>query len=177
MNERIALYSTSLYDAAKEENCTEEVYESLKAISGILDENGDYVKLVSSSWLKSEEREALIDEAFGGRCHIFALNFMKILAKKRIFDIFIPCVNEYEKKYYRDNNIENATIITAIPLDTEKQSEIISKIGKATGKTVKAKFEVKKEIIGGIIIETENSGIDASVESKLKSIERYISKN
>lgn len=175
MNERITLYSTSLYDVAKEENCSESVYESLKAVSELI--NGDYVKLLTCASLKGEEREALIDEAFKEGVHPYVLNFMKILAGKRIFDIFIPCVNAFEKRYYADNNIENATITTAVSLSEEKKREVVEKLEGSTGKTINPRFKVDEKIIGGIIIETESKAVDGSVMTKLKNLERHISKN
>lgn len=175
MNERIALYSTSLYDVAKEENCTESVYESLNDTAQLI--NDDYVKLLMSASLKGEERENLIDEAFGESVHPYVLNFMKILAKKRNFDIFIPCVSEFKKKYCKDNNIENATITTAVPLSDEKKKDVLEKLERSTGKTIDAVFKVDDGIIGGIIIETETSAIDGSVAGKLRNIERHITKN
>lgn len=177
MNERVGLYSMSLYSAACEEGCAKEVYDSLKVIEEVLKDNGEYIKIASSALISAEEREGLVDEAFSGRVNILSLNFMKILAKKRIFDILVPCIGEYEKQYLKDNNITNATITTAFELDEKRKEAIINKIGKATGKTVIGEFVVKKDIVGGIIIETENSSVDASVTGKLQSIERYISKN
>lgn len=177
MNERTALYSASLYAISVEENSAKDVYDSLKLIEKIIEENPDYTALLASSNLKCEEKERLIDEAFEGQIHTFALNFLKILAKKRICDILIPCIKEFEKKYLDDNNIENATIITAIELDEAKKQEIVEKISKSTGKTVNATFSVKEEIIGGIVVEMENSGIDASISGRLQSMRRYINKN
>ena len=177
MSERVNLYSSSLYQSAVEENASDEVYESLKIVRKVLEENKDYIKLLSSAELKSEEREALLEEAFGGKIHPFCVNFMKILAKKRIFEILIPCIKEFEKKYLKDNNIEFANIVTAFELSDEKKKDVVEKISRSTGKTINATFEVRKEIIGGIIVESENSAIDASVAGKLKDIERHISKN
>lgn len=177
MNERVALYAASLYDCAVEENQAKDVYESLKIAENVVKDNLDYVKLMNSAALTRKEREALLDEAFNGRIHEFVLNFMKILTDKRAFDILNPCIKEFEKKYLRDNNIQNTTIVTAIELDDDKKNEIIKKIGESSGKTVNAVFRVDASILGGIIIETDNSGIDASVKAKLADIGRHISKN
>ena len=84
MNERINLYSSSLYDVAKEEGCEKEVYESLELVKGLLSEHEGYIKIMSSSAIAFSERERLIDEAFGGSVHPFVLNFMKMLSKKRM---------------------------------------------------------------------------------------------
>jgi F-type H+-transporting ATPase subunit delta len=105
------------------------------------------------------------------------LNFLKLLAKRRIANIFLPCVKNYEKLYFKDNNIERATITTAIELAEDKKREIVEKIEASSGKKVIPSFIVSPDIVGGIVIETESSAIDASVKTKLESIRRYISKN
>lgn len=177
MNERVSLYSSSLYSASCEENCVKEVYDSLKMVEKLMKDNSEYVSIASSANLSVEEREKLIDSAFSGNVHSLCLNFMKILAKKRIFNILVPCIEEYEKQYLKDNNITHASITTAFALSEERKEQIVAKLGKSTGKTIIPEFVVREDIVGGIIIETENSSIDASIIGKLESIERYLSKN
>lgn len=176
MNERVGLYSSSLYSAAKEEGCTKDLYESLVMAGGIVKENKDYVKLMTSASISSDERVGLLSEAFEKSVHPYCLNFMKMLAKKRIFDIFVPCIEEYEKHYFKDNNISRAKITTAFPLTDEKQKSVVEKIEKATGKSIIPEFIVTESIVGGIIVETESSGMDASVMGRLNEIQRHISK-
>lgn len=177
MNERVGLYSMSLYSVACEENCAKEVYDSLVTVKQLIGDKEEYIKIISSANLTFYEREGLIDKAFEGNVHPLCLNFMKILAKKRIFNIFVACVDEYEKQYLNDNNIMRALITTAIELDDDRKKDIVDKIGKKTGKNIIARFKVDEDIVGGIIIETENSSIDASVSGKIEEIRRYISKN
>lgn len=177
MNERIGLYSASLYSVAREEKCAKEVYESLMLVKRLIGDKEEYIKIISSANLTFYEREGLIDKAFEGNVHPLCLNFMKVLAKKRIFNIFVPCVDEYEKQYLNDNNIMRATITTAIELDDERKREIAEKIEKKTGKRTIAQFEVDEKLVGGIVIETENSTVDASVRGKIEEMRRYISKN
>ncbi len=176
MNERIALYSASLYDVAKENACEKEVYECLCDARSILSEFEEYAKIVSSSAVAPKERERMVEEAFGA-AHPYVLNLMKLLAKKRLFGIFDAVAEEYEKTYFKNNSIERAVITTAIDLDENKKKSIAERIEKAIGKSVIPEFVVDEKILGGIIIETENSNIDASVTGALGSIKRFISKN
>lgn len=176
MNERINLYSSSLYDVAKESGCGKEVYDSLCLVKDILNENRDYARVMSSASIALTEREALLEDAFSGNVHPFVLNFMKLLCKKRIFEIIQAVTDCYEKEYLKDNNIERAKITTAIELSDDKKKEIVERISKATRKEIIPEFVVDEKIMGGIVIETENSNIDASLTGKLESIKRYISK-
>ncbi len=176
MNERAALYASSLYAVGAESGAEKEIYENLCMVKKLFDENRDYKRLLNSVQVPLEEREKLIDEAFSGVLCEYCLNFLKILAKKRIFDIWSDCFKEYEKLYFKDAGIERATITTAVELDEAKKKEIVNKISASLGKTVLADFVLDKSIVGGIVIETATSSIDASVKTKLESIKRYISK-
>ena len=177
MNERINLYSSCLYAVSVEENCERDVYESLCLLTDILSENKDYVKLMSSTAISQNEKEALLDKAFSQSLHPFVLNFMKILCKKRIFGIVPSVAREYEKTYFNENNIAKAKITTAIELRDEKKQEVAGKISKAIGKEIIPEFFVDENILGGILVETENAGIDASLTGRLESIKRFIGKN
>lgn len=177
MDERAALYSSSLYDLALEEGVSKEVYEGLKMMDSLFKENPDYIRVIDSVQIPSDERERLIDEAFEGNVHVFLLNYLKILAKIRSANIFAESFEEYEKRYFADQNIERARIITAFELSDEKKNDVVKRISAASGKTVLAKFETDKSIVGGIVIRTDTSAIDASVKTKLDNIKRYIGKN
>ncbi len=177
MSERSALYGSTLYSAAFEEGVTESVYEGLGLINSLLKREKGYVKILNSPEIPLGEKEGLIDEAFGGNVHIYVLNYLKILAKKRIADIFAESFSEYEKLYFEEKKIERAHIVTAFELTDARKDEIVKKIEEASGKKVLAEFEVKADIMGGIVIETESSVVDASIKTKLDNIKRYIGKN
>lgn len=176
MNERISLYASSLYSVAEESDSEKEVYESLALVKAVLSENRDYAKVMSSAAIALSVREGLIEEAFSGNVHPFVLNFMKLLCKKRVFEILPAVAESYEKAYFKAHNIERAKITTAIELSDEKKDEIIKRVSASTGKELIGEFFVDEKLMGGIIIETESSSIDASLNGKLESIKRYISK-
>ncbi len=176
MDDRAMLYCNSLYEAADEENCVKDVYESLKVTNEIVCENPDYIRVISSAAINKEERETLVREAFEGRVHGYVVNFLMILAKKRIGDILPSVVKEFEKRYFKENNIENAVIYTAVELKEEKKKEIKEKIEKISKKKIIADFKVDESLVGGIVIETDNCAIDASISGKLQSVKRFISR-
>ena len=176
MNERIALYASSLYCVAVESGCEKDVVESISVVAELLKEHRDYAKIMSSAAIALEERQRLLDDAFEERVHPYVLNFMKLLCKKRIFEIIPAVADECEKAYRKDHGVEHATIITAIELSDEKKAEIIAKLSDATKKSILPSFVVDEKILGGIVVKTENSSIDASLNGKLESIKRYISK-
>ncbi len=176
MNDRAMLYAEALYSAAEESNCRDEVCESMTEARRLFEENPDYVRLMSSAFLPSDERCRLIKEAFLGKIHDYVLNFMLILAKKRLFGEFFSFAVAFEKLCFKEKGIVRADIVTAIELSDEKKEEIVKKVSAALKKTIIPEFKVDESILGGIIVTTERSTIDLSVSGMLKSIEEYIGK-
>jgi len=177
MADRESLYASSLYDAAREENAEDAVYDALTEICDIAKAEPEYLKLLDSPEISLAEKEELLDEAFSGRIHLYALNFMKLLSKKRLASIFQGCFSEYEKRYFAERNIEKAHIATAVELTEAKKAEIVSRLEKSLGKKIIAEFEVDPKLIGGILIETDKMSLDASVKTRLDDMKRHITKN
>ena len=177
MSERESLYASCLYDAALESSCVKEVYDDLVLIKGLFEEFDEYPSVLSSYEIPLDERERLLDEAFGKNVHVYTLNFLKLLAKKRIVGIFARCAELYEKRFFKDNNIKRAKVVTAVALDEDKRKRIVEKIEESTGGKIISEFEVDLTLLGGMVIETDFSSIDASVRTKLDKIRRYIGKN
>lgn len=174
MNERIALYSACLYDVASENGCEKDVYECLCDVREVMLQFEEYVKIVSSSSIAPNERENLVETAFFSS-HPYVLNLMKLLAKKRLLNIFNSVAKEYEKTYFKNNNIERCVITTAIALDEKKKTSIVERLEKAMGKKLIPHFVVDEKILGGIVVETDNSNFDASVTGALGAMKRLLS--
>ena len=173
MNEMSFLYANSLFALAEEEGREESVLASLKTVYELLSENQDYVKILDAPIIKLDERISLIEEAFTG-LDAYAVNFLKVLSEKKIVWLFGECVKIFTALYNKKNNIEDVTVITAVPLSEELRLRLNQKLEKDFSKHVLAKYEVDSSILGGVIIRTENSQTDASVSSRLESLRKML---
>ena len=167
-------YAASLFSLAEDEKLCDVFMEQLSEIDVIIRENKEYIVLVDSPTLSLEQRTSLIDEAFSS-AHEYVINFLKLLCEKKCTHTFSDCVKEYKKLYNKKNNIENVTAITAVELSDELKAKLISKLEKEYGKKIQLETKVDKEILGGIILRTENSQTDASVRARLNAIKAQLS--
>ena len=168
MNNSVRTYALSLYSLADDDGIDSLIYNELLTAADILKSNPEYINILDTAAFSGNEKDNLIDESFGKTNHIYIVNFLKILARKRMVYSFSECVRFYEKQYRANHNIETAEIITAISL-SEKLSRIYNKELIAT-------FTVDSSLIGGIVVKFENSSIDTSVKSKLNELKNIISK-
>jgi F-type H+-transporting ATPase subunit delta len=166
-------YAHSLFSLAEDEGIFEEIYEELVGLLEIFRENPDYSALLDSPTLPVMQRMELIDDAFS-QCMEYVVNFLKILCEKKCVHLFADCVKEYEKLYNNKLEIKEVTAVTAVPLNRDLTAKLTQKLEKEWGKKVKLTLKVDKEILGGIILRTENSQTDASVRARLDAVKAQI---
>lgn len=166
-------YAEALFDLSAEENTAKSILDDLSVICSVFAENKNYIKLMDAPQIKFEKKASLIDEAFSG-AQKHTLSFLKLLAKNRIFRIVFDCQKEFEKKYNEINGIEKVCVVSAYPLTDKIKEKLELKLAEITGKKIIASYETDKSVIGGLIVKTTNSQIDASVRTKLEQIKQRL---
>ncbi len=175
MTEVAKTYGDALYDLAAEENCSKELLEEVAVLSTALNENPDFVKLLSTPAFSKEERLSVLGNSFGEKVHIHVLNFMKILVENGTIAEFSGCAEQFRRRYNKDNNIEEVCAVTAIPLSEELAAQLKAKLETMTGKTVQLSNRVDPSILGGVRLEMEGTQLEGSVQSQLETLRRKLS--
>ena len=79
---------------------------------------------------------------------------------------------------YKDQKgIQSALVTTAIPLNEEMKSEVLSVISKLTNKQTTLSNKVDSSLIGGFILRVGDIEYNASFRNKLKPIKQEFTKN
>lgn len=164
----------ALYDDARESGQVDVVFDNIMDVRQILQNNPDLGEFFDSKAIENSSKEQVI--------HDFLQNFAE-LTKNFIHTIYNyhkmselnHIVNEFEKIYDYYNRTVVAKVTTAVPL-TENQKQ---RLADAFAKKMKAKkviFNevVEPEILGGVIIETENRVIDGSVRFNFEKLKKQI---
>lgn len=175
MAEYAVSYAEALYSLAADENKSKEILDDLECVCQSLSENRAYIKLINAPDIVFEEKEKLIDEAFGAGVDKYVLNILKLLAKNRLFNIIYDLKDEYEKSYNKDNNIEKATVISARELSESLKEKLLSKLCKMTGKTVVIDYVTDEKVLGGLVVRFSDTQIDASVKTRLEALKEKLS--
>ena len=174
MTEYAVSYAEALYSLASDEKKSDIILNDLRSICIALAENEGYVKLINAPDIVFEEKQRLIDEAFGASVDKYVLNLLKILAKNRLFNIVVSLKDEYEKSYNKDNNIEKATVICAFELSEALREKLEAKLNEITKKTVAAEYVTDKSVLGGFVVRFSDSQIDASIKGRLEALKEKL---
>ena len=80
--------------------------------------------------------------------------------------------DEYQRLLDNYRGIEQAEVITAIPLDDEDKQRLAEHLGAVVGKKVVLKPEVDPSVFGGIVAKIGDKLLDGSTRSKLVALTR-----
>ena len=175
MTEFATLYGNSLYALAEQEGIEKRIYEDVVLVDSLLESQPDYLRLLDAPMVDLKEKCTLLDSAFGAHLHPYTCNFLKILAGKKQVHAFASVRRVYVNKYNEVHNIEEAVAITAVPLSARLHEKLTEKLSKMTGKTVVLENKVEPEILGGLTIRMSNRQVDASVRTRLATLEKQLS--
>lgn len=175
-NETIARrYSTALADVVIGHNDAATVKAELASI-GELFETSDQLRSVFSNpsiahSSKEKVLEALIAKTKPSKT---TSNFLKVLLQNgRIADI-----GDINKRFAsvleERSGTVSAEIISARELPTDERAEFEKNLQKITGKKVNIKYEIDKDIIGGVITRIGSTVYDGSVKTKLENLKEQL---
>ena len=193
MTNSAKVYGSSLYDLAQEENCVEELQESLTQVRSLFREAPEYLHLLSEPSIPLKERQKLIVDALFGEnggeealrstdgenslqpADHYLVNFLKLLCERGILKDFYGCCDEFVRRYRADRNIASAVVLSAVPLSESQQKALREKLEKVSKKKVLMSVKTDPSVIGGLKVELDGKEMDGSVQGRLEGISRRLS--
>ncbi len=172
MTDAARIYGTALFELAREENLDGEIFEELKTVKGIFDENPDYVRLLSTPSLTKEERRGALDGAFAGRVHEYVASFLKLLVDREAVRELSGCLQAYKELHYDHSGIMEVTVTTAVELSVGARKALLAKLDAVFGKKIILETRVDPSVLGGMRLECAGKRYDGTVRDRLSRIER-----
>lgn len=169
-------YGMSLHSLAKDEGLEDKILSELRLVSKLFEEHPDYVKILDAPQIEHSELMTILNDDFFGKVNRYTLNFLKLLSEKHMVHHLSDCLKEYERIYNSENNISIVDVTTAKPLNDKLLERLTERLEKKTGGKIVLKKHVDKSCIGGIVIETDESRIDASIKTELEKIKKALTK-
>ncbi len=170
MTEIAKAYGKTLYDLAVECESVEQILDEITTLRQAFEENPQFLTLLSTPNLKKEERVGIVDEAFGGKLHIYLLNFLKVITENGTAREFIDAAKQFRNEYNWENGIETVTVISAVALGADQEAALTDKLHKLTGKTIHLEKRVDPDCMGGVRLQMEGLQLDGTVKNKLDAI-------
>jgi len=105
---------------------------------------------------------------------IFLNNFFRVIEENNDTKLLPDIMGEIEKVKQKKMGIKKASIITALDISKGLKAEIQRKLEERFKAKVELNHEIRPEILGGIIIESEDEVFDSSMRAWLNKFKQSL---
>ncbi len=170
-------YSKALFVLAGETGHRDEVAEDMRLVSRVCNENRVLNAVFNNPTILEAKKSAIITELFADKVCKESLTFLKFVVRKNRTVNLRGIAEAYLDLYRESKNIILSKLTTAFEVDESVKQDVSQLVGKHTGKSVELLTKVDKSIIGGLMVEFNNTMFDGRVSSRIAKLRREFNKN
>ncbi len=179
-NPRLAgRYAKSLIDLATEQKQVDAVYADMKWLHKICKSNPDFVNMLRSPVIKPAAKGNIIESITKERVSALSSAFIQLLVRKNREPNLPEIATNYIDQFNTLRNIHKVKITTAEPITEALKDAIMANVTATAkvGQTFEIETQVNNELIGGFLLETSGTLVDASILRDLKDIQKQFNNN
>jgi F-type H+-transporting ATPase subunit delta len=178
-NPRLAArYAKSILDLSVEKNQLEAVYGDMMLLKETCRNSRDLVNLLRSPIIKVDRKVKILEAIFAGKIGEITRAFIKLLLNKDREGNLPEIAAAFAEQYKAYKGIQTVKLTTAIPVSEELKQAILQRVKQERQlDRVELDTEVKKELIGGFILEIGDLRMDSSVAFELNNVRKQFQNN
>lgn len=178
-NPRLASrYAKSLIDLAQETGQLDIVFNDLQLLEAACRESRPFVSFIKSPVINADKKEKIFHILFSDKIAALTDKFCKLLIRKGRENYLPEIAHAGIQQYRIIKNIRQVRVTTAMPLEGALKEDIIAKIKtEIPGEHIELLTVVNEDLIGGFILETNNTLYDASIQRDLSDVKKQFSEN
>ena len=176
MDSLASRYSSALFSIAEEENKIKEYQEACKIFSKSIQENPKYMQILSSYFIKKEEKKKIVNEVVNKFKLPMLTSFIDVIFDNNREKNLIEILNDFNTKCNDKQNILEGIIYSVIELNEDQISRIEQVISKKLDKKVELKNEINSSLIGGVKVVINDMVFDGSITNRIESLKSSLTK-
>ncbi len=166
-------YARSLFEAAVEEKRLDRVHEELADFAATVEEVPELRGLLENPEVESREKRALLEQLLADADELVR-NFLLIVAEKGRSGEIVEIAREFEALVADYRGILDVELTTAVELSEKEFDALVQRIGKASGREVRASRAVDPGLVGGLVLQIGSRRLDASIRGRLERLRHQL---
>ena len=173
-NEIAGKYAMALFDLAQEEGVLTKAKEDMTFVAGVFAQDARLSDFLSNPFVDGAARKACIVEIFQNRIQALSLNFLLILAEKKLEKLLPLIAKSFQSLIYETEGIVEVKITTARELSPDEYGKVERELAGIFKKPIVLDRHVDKSLLGGIVVQIGDQLIDGSVSQRLRNFEHLL---
>lgn len=166
-------YAKAILSLAKDKNSAEAVNKDMQTISATVLNSRDLENMLTSPVIKNSIKKSALLEIFK-EIDAITKGAIDILLENGRINILHLVARQYIILFNELNNLKQAVVTTAVPLDKGLEEQVLAKVKELTGSQATLKNVVDEDILGGFVLRVGDLQYDASVARNLARLEREL---
>ena len=150
------------------------VINDLSQVLEVFGQSEDLRSILSNSSINFTKKKEILSEIFNGKIDEKLVNFLFILTEKNRINLLGQILESFEQVSAENSGIRVVEIISAVELNEGYKQRIIQKLETKLSKKVEPIWDIKPEIIGGLIFRIGDSVIDSSIRNKIENFSKVM---
>lgn len=167
-------YSDAILEIAKEKNELDNVFEDLKNVVSVYDYSKEMRDFLEHPAIAVKDKKELVHSVFDGKISVDTMNLLYTLLDKNKFKLVDTILYCYENSLNEAKNILKVEVISAVEIDNDLKENLKSKLEAKLKKTVAMDYQIRPEIIAGLILKIKDKTIDGSIAHKLQAMKKQL---
>lgn len=168
-------YARALFQVAQEQGCEAEVYDGLTRFAhNYLLAIAQFNEVLADPIVAREEKVKLLEMAVGEPIHGCLKQFIAFVADQKREDKMFLIAMKYMEMYREKHHILSTQVTTATQLPEETYDKIKAFVKQTFDADAELDVRIDPSLIGGFILDIENSRMDASVVGQLNALKNRL---
>lgn len=174
-NPRLAKrYARSLLDASIEHDAVDQVTQSVELIRAAIAQSAPLRAFLRNPVIAAERKQTILRQIFESRVHPLVDAFLQLVCLKGRENVLDQIAEEFVRLYNQRAGIVAARAISAIPLDGGLRERVERVIAERFHGTPQVTYQIDPSILGGLIIQSEDIRLDASLAGALERLRKQL---
>ena len=175
-NGRISVrYARALFQLAQDQHCEDAVYNGLTRFAhNYLLAIAQFNEVLSDPIVAQEEKVKLVEMAVGEPLHDTLKQFIAFVAEQHREDKMLLIAMKFMEMYRAKHHILSTQVTTATELPEATYDKIKAFIQKSFDADAEIDVKIDPSLIGGFILDIENTRMDASVAGQLNALKNKL---
>lgn len=167
-------YANALFRIGKEQNSIDKLYKQLKEIVNVIENSDDLKQFFKNPLISANDKKEIIYKVFGKKFDLQIINLLNILSDNKKLNLIETIDYCFEKLYEKSNEILKVNVISAVEMNTESKNRLTKILEKKSKCKIFPEYEIKNDILGGLIIKFNDKVIDLSLSSKIRGMKTQL---
>ena len=168
-------YARALFQIAQEQGCEDAIYESMTRFAhNYLLAIAQFNEVLADPIVQKEEKVKLVEMAVGDPMHDTLKQFIAFVVDQKREDKMFFIAMKYMEMYRMKHGILSTNVTTATELPEATYDKIKAFIKQTFDADAEIDVKIDPSLIGGFILDIENTRMDASVAGQLNALKNRL---